>query len=169
MNNLFKFKLINYNLTCKSFHKLSFRNFFNPNNLMWKPKQKQKTPKKHGIAWVEFIADPMTRLKIIGGIPINNIILCLLCENGYFNIMVCTRFDTYTLRNLRRWIKMNFFWKLKSKVNAHYTHPKMVDESSFLQSKSSGFKKIKLNDVEVHIFFHFQVHTTIILNFLKNV
>jgi hypothetical protein len=43
------------------------------------------------------------------------------------------------------------FW-----VNAHYTHPKRVDESPFLQSKSSDFSKKKhLNDVEIHIFFPF--------------
>jgi hypothetical protein len=54
-------------------------------------------------------------------------------------------------------MKDNELW-----VNAHYTHPKRVDESSFLKSKSSVFQKNHLNDVEVHIFFHFQVHTTII-------
>jgi hypothetical protein len=32
---------------------------------------------------------------------------------------------------------------LKSRVNAHYTHPKKGDEISFLQSKSNGFSKIK--------------------------
>jgi hypothetical protein len=41
-------------------------------------------------------------------------------------------------------------------------HPKKADENPFLQSKSSDFSKKHLNGVEVHIFFHFQVHTTII-------
>jgi hypothetical protein len=77
-------------------------------------------------------------LKIIGSIPIDNIILSLLCENGYFNIMVCTRFNTYTTRIPRRWINRNLVWKLKSRVNAHYTHPERGDESPFLQSKSNG-------------------------------
>jgi hypothetical protein len=47
-------------------------------------------------------------------------------------------------------------------VKAHYTRPKLAIQSPFLESKSSGFKKKHLNGVEVHIFSHFQVYTTII-------
>jgi hypothetical protein len=50
----------------------------------------------------------------------------------------------------------------KQRVNAHYTHPKRADENPFLQSKSNDFSKKHLNDVEVHIFFHFKIHTIII-------
>jgi len=50
-------------------------------------------------------------------------------------------------------------------VNAHYTHLIRGDESPFLQSKSNDFSKKHLNNVEVHTFFHFQVHTTIIYTF----
>ncbi len=65
---------------------------------MWEPKQNQITPREHGIAWVEFTTNPRTRLKSIGDIPTYNIILSLLCDNGYSNIVVCTRFGTYTTR-----------------------------------------------------------------------
>jgi hypothetical protein len=44
---------------------------------MWKPTQKQITPKEHGIAWVEYIIDPINKLKIGMGIPIDNIIVSL--------------------------------------------------------------------------------------------
>jgi hypothetical protein len=48
------------------------------------------------------------------------------------------------------------------KVKTHYTRPKCEVQSPFLKSKSNDFLKKHLNDVEVHIFFHFQAHTTII-------
>jgi len=50
----------------------------------------------------------------------------------------------------------------RSMVKAHYTKLKLVAQSPFLESKFSDFSKKHLNGVEVHIFFHFQVHTTII-------
>jgi hypothetical protein len=49
-----------------------------------------------------------------------------------------------------------------NQIKAHYFKPKLVAQSPFLESKSSDFKKKHLNGVEIHIFFHFQVHTTII-------
>jgi hypothetical protein len=42
-----------------------------------------------------------------------------------------------------------------------------VDENPFLQWKSNDFSKNNLNDIEVHTFFHFQVHTTIIYTLKK--
>jgi hypothetical protein len=57
---------------------------------------------------------------------------------------------------------------MHSTVKAHYIHLKRVDESPFIQSKPSDFSKNKLNDVEVFLFFHFQVHTTIIQTFFEN-
>jgi hypothetical protein len=36
--------------------------FYNPNYLMWKPMQNQKTPKEHGIALVECTIDPKTKI-----------------------------------------------------------------------------------------------------------
>jgi len=67
---------------------------------------KQITPKEHGIAWVEYIINPKTRLKIGMGFPTNNIILSFLFNKDYSNIVVCTSFDTNTMEfheaNLRK-------------------------------------------------------------------
>jgi hypothetical protein len=41
---------------------------------------------------------PRIRFKIRACIPINYIILSLLFDNGYYNIVVCTSFDTYITR-----------------------------------------------------------------------
>jgi hypothetical protein len=62
---------------------------------MWKPMQKQITPTEHGITWVEYTTDLETRFKIGVGIPIDNIILSLLFDKDYSNIMVCTSFNIY--------------------------------------------------------------------------
>jgi hypothetical protein len=35
---------------------------YNLNYLMWKPMQKQITPKEHGITWVEYTIDSRTRI-----------------------------------------------------------------------------------------------------------
>jgi hypothetical protein len=35
---------------------------YNPYYLMWKPMQKQITPRKYGIAWVKYTIDPKTRI-----------------------------------------------------------------------------------------------------------
>jgi hypothetical protein len=56
--------------------------------------QKQRTPKEHGIAWVKYTTDPTTRLKIGKYILIDNIILSLLFDKDYPNIVVCISFDT---------------------------------------------------------------------------
>jgi len=48
------------------------------------------------------------------------------------------------------------------RVKTCYIGPFATTQSPFLESKSSDLKKKHLNGVEVHIFFHFQVHTTII-------
>jgi len=56
--------------------------------------QKQRTPKEHGIAWVEYKTNPMTGLKIGTCIIIVSIILSLLFDKDYPNIVVCTSFDT---------------------------------------------------------------------------
>jgi hypothetical protein len=34
----------------------------NPNYVMWKFVQKQRTPRKHGIAWVEYTTNPRTKI-----------------------------------------------------------------------------------------------------------
>ncbi len=62
----------------------------------------------HGIAWVEYTIDPITRLKIGTNIPIDNIILSLLFNKDYSNTVVCTSFDTNTTRVPRRLIKRSF-------------------------------------------------------------
>jgi len=49
------------------------------------------------------------------------------------------------------------FW-----VKACYTTPFTTTQNPFLESKSNDSFLKHLNGVEVHIFFHFQVHTTII-------
>jgi hypothetical protein len=65
--------------------------------------QKQRTPEEHGIAWtMEYTTDPKTRLKIEASIPTNDIILSLLFDNGYSNIVVCVSFDTYTTKVVGR-------------------------------------------------------------------
>jgi hypothetical protein len=58
--------------------------------------QKQRTPTKHEIAWVEYTIDPKNRIQIGKGIPIDNIILSILFDKVFSNIMVCTSFDTNT-------------------------------------------------------------------------
>jgi hypothetical protein len=55
----------------------------NPNYLMWKPMQKQITPKEHGIAWVEYTTNPRTKIKIGKGIPTDIIILSILFDNCF--------------------------------------------------------------------------------------
>jgi hypothetical protein len=55
---------------------------------------KQITPKEHGIAWVEYKTNPITRLKIGTYILIHSTILSLLFDKDYPNIVVCTSFDT---------------------------------------------------------------------------
>jgi hypothetical protein len=63
---------------------------------MWKPMQKQRTPKEHGIAWVEYITDPRNKIQIGESIPTYNIILSILFDKVFSNIVVCTSFDTNT-------------------------------------------------------------------------
>ncbi len=60
---------------------------------MWKPMQKQITPKEHGITWVEYTTNPITRISVGKGIPTNNIILSMLFEKVFSNIVVRTSFD----------------------------------------------------------------------------
>ncbi len=62
----------------------------------------------HGIAWVEYTIDPTIRLIIGANIPTNNIILSLLFDKDYSNIVVCTNFDTYNTRVPRKLIKRSF-------------------------------------------------------------
>jgi hypothetical protein len=64
--------------------------------------QKQITPRELGIVGLKYITDLITRLKIGANISIDDIILSLLFDNGYSNIVVCISFDTYTTRVLRR-------------------------------------------------------------------
>jgi len=64
--------------------------------------KKQKTLRKHKIAWVEYTIVPKSRIQIGEGIPINNIILLMLFEKAFPNIVVCTRFDTNTTSVPRR-------------------------------------------------------------------
>jgi hypothetical protein len=40
--------------------------------------QRKRTPKEHGIAWVEYIINPKSRIQIGKDIPTNNIILLIL-------------------------------------------------------------------------------------------
>jgi hypothetical protein len=53
------------------------------------------------------------------------------------------------------------FYK-EGKSTLHYIGPKLATQSLVLEPKFNDFKKKHVNDVEVHIFFHFQAHTTII-------
>jgi hypothetical protein len=69
---------------------------------MWKPMQKQRKPREHGIAWVEYTIDPKSRIQIGEGIPTNNIILPILFDKVFSNIVVCTSFDTNTMSVLGR-------------------------------------------------------------------
>ncbi len=62
---------------------------------MWKPMQKQRTPRKHEIG---------------EGIPTNNIILLILFDKGFSSIVVCTSFIIDITSVPRRWLK-NFEWK----------------------------------------------------------
>jgi len=50
-----------------------------------------------------------------------------------------------------------YYW-----VKSCYTRPFATVQNPFLKSKSSDYFFFKKNGVEVHIAFHFQVHTTII-------
>jgi len=58
--------------------------------------QKQKTLRKHEIAWVEYTIVPKSRIQIGEGIPIYNIILSILFEKAFPSIVVCTSFNTNT-------------------------------------------------------------------------
>ncbi len=58
--------------------------------------KKQITPREHGIPRVEYTIDLETRFRIGVGIPIDNIILSLLFDKDYSNIMVCTSFNIDT-------------------------------------------------------------------------
>jgi len=60
--------------------------------------KKQITPREHGIARVKYTIDPITRLKIGACIPIDSIIMSLLFDKDYSNIVVCISFDTNTTR-----------------------------------------------------------------------
>jgi hypothetical protein len=53
--------------------------------------QKYIIPREHGIAWVEYIIDPIIMLKTGVNIPTNSIILSFLFNKYYSNIVVCTR------------------------------------------------------------------------------
>jgi hypothetical protein len=64
--------------------------------------QKQITPKEYGIAWVEYMIDPINKLKIGTGIPIDNVIVSLFFYKDYSNIVVCKSFDTNITRLLGR-------------------------------------------------------------------
>jgi len=69
---------------------------------MWKPMQKQKTPRKHGITLVEYTTNPITRISIGENIPINNIKLSILFDKKNSNIVVCISFDIDTTSVLGR-------------------------------------------------------------------
>jgi hypothetical protein len=69
---------------------------------MWKPMQKKRTPRKHGIACIEHTTNPRTRIQIGEGIPTNNIILLILFNKGFSNIVVCTSFNIDTTSVPRR-------------------------------------------------------------------
>jgi hypothetical protein len=58
--------------------------------------QKKITPKEHGIAWVEYTTNPKTRIQIREGIPTDNIILSILFDKVFSNIVICTSFNTNT-------------------------------------------------------------------------
>ncbi len=58
--------------------------------------QKQRTPRKHGIAWVKYTTDPRTKIQIGEGIPTYNIIVSILFDKGFSNIVVCASFNTNT-------------------------------------------------------------------------
>jgi len=85
---------------------------YNPYYLLWKPMQKQKTPRKHGITLVEYTTNPITRISIGENIPINNIKLSILFDKKNSNIVVCISFDIDTTSVLGRWLKRSFEWKL---------------------------------------------------------
>ncbi len=55
--------------------------------------QKQRTPIKHGIAWVKYTIDPKTKIQIGMGILTYSIILSILFDKVFSNIVVCTSFD----------------------------------------------------------------------------
>jgi len=69
---------------------------------MWKLMQKKITPREHGIVWVEYITDPKSRIQIREGISTNDIILSILFDKVFSNIVVCTSFNTNTTSVLRR-------------------------------------------------------------------
>jgi hypothetical protein len=56
--------------------------------------QKQRTPRKHGIARVKYTIDPKTRIQIGKGIPTYSIILSILFDKVFSNIVVCTSSNT---------------------------------------------------------------------------
>ncbi len=64
--------------------------------------QKERTFREHGVAWVEYIIDPRTRIQIGEGILIDNVIWSILFEKGFSNIVVCKSFNTNTTSVLRR-------------------------------------------------------------------
>jgi hypothetical protein len=57
---------------------------------------KKITPRKHGIIWVEYTIDPKSRIQIGEGISTNNIILSILFDKVFSNIMVSTSFNIDT-------------------------------------------------------------------------
>jgi hypothetical protein len=69
---------------------------------MWKLMQKQIIAREHGIVWVEYITDPKSRIQIGEGISTNNIILLILFDKVFSNIVVCINFDTNITSVLRR-------------------------------------------------------------------
>jgi hypothetical protein len=69
---------------------------------MWKLMQKQIIAREHGIVWVEYITDPKSRIQIGEGISTNNIILLILFDKVFSNIVVCISFDTNITSVLRR-------------------------------------------------------------------
>jgi hypothetical protein len=60
---------------------------------MWKPMQKQIIPIEHGITWIKYTIDPRIKIWVGKGIPTNNIILLVLFNKVFSNIVVCTSFD----------------------------------------------------------------------------
>ncbi len=64
--------------------------------------QKQIIAREHGIVWVEYITDPKSRIQIGEGISTNNIILLILFDKVFSNIVVCISFDTNITSVLRR-------------------------------------------------------------------
>ncbi len=76
--------------------------FYNQDYLMWKPMQKQRTLREHGIAWVEYITNPRSRIQVGKGIPTNSIILSILFDKAFSNIVVCASFDTNNYKCSRK-------------------------------------------------------------------